>query len=50
MTKVDKTKKRTGVTGFINKVLNESGTAIVNIFDGVSYACSGVKEGIKKTP
>ena len=50
MTKVDKTKKRTGVTGFINKVLNESGTAVVNIFDGVSYACKGVKEGIKKTP
>jgi len=50
MSNVDVSKKRTGVTGFMSKVLNESGTAIVNIFDGVAYVCTGVKDGVKKTP
>jgi len=50
MTKIDSTQKRTGVTGFMAKVLNESGTVLINIFDGVAYACTGVKNGIVKTP
>ena len=57
MTIMSKTEERKGVSGFLSKVLNESGNAIIGIFDGVSYGCSRVKdgciqikEGVKKTP
>jgi hypothetical protein len=64
MTIKSKTEERKGVSGFISKVLNESGNAIIGIYDGVTYGCSRVKdgcsrvkdgcvrikEGVKKTP
>jgi len=57
MTIKSKTEERKGVSGFISKVLNEGGNAIVGIYDGVAYGCSRVKDGcvrikdgVKKTP
>jgi hypothetical protein len=64
MTIKSKTEEKKGVSGFISKVLNEGGNAIIGIYDGVSYGCSRVKdgcthvkdrcvrikEGVKKTP
>ncbi|MBF0450778.1 MAG: HEAT repeat domain-containing protein [Candidatus Magnetomorum sp.] len=41
--------KRTGVSGFMAKVIDESGNAVVNIYDGISYTCIRVKNGLKKT-
>jgi len=52
-----KTEERKGVSGFVTKVLNEGGNAIIGIFDGVSYGCARIKdgcvrikEGVKRTP
>ena len=52
-----KTEERKGVSGFVSKVLNEGGNAIIGIFDGVSYGCARIKdgcvrikEGVKRTP
>jgi len=53
--------KRTGVSGFMVKVLNEGGNALLAIYDGVSssvtkvkegvtYSVTKVKDGVKKTP
>nr|WCC90970.1 magnetosome protein Mad23-2 [Desulfobacteraceae bacterium] len=51
MKKIQSTQpKRTGISGFMVKVLNESGTALVAIYDGVSYSVSKVKEGVRKSP